>query len=343
MAGIADITSATRDVMGRYFSLVSAVPAVVLTIYAFLLIASGAWSHYPRFGRAFDRLADLKWGEAVALGLLSLGIALLMHPLQYAMVQVLEGYWGSGPVAGWLRSACIARNRGRLARLRRRHIEATGALHAVAPDFAENHPFRYSALLTKRDEAARLLSEMPSPDEIMPTRLGNVLRFYERAAGAAYGLDAIRVMPYLSRVASSDDIAYLNDQRSNLDLAVRMCLTSLLASALWLVIFWRHVWWLPLAAIPVGVAYLSYRGAVVAAGEYGRALAVVIALNRFALYKRLHLKAPATAAAERRVNRTVHAMLDYSDSESVRYFHDNDGAGDFGSKSDKSGQSGTAP
>ncbi len=51
---------------------------------------------HPQFGRAFDRLAGLRWGEAVALGLLSLGTALALHPLQYAMVQVLEGYWGSG-------------------------------------------------------------------------------------------------------------------------------------------------------------------------------------------------------------------------------------------------------
>ena len=102
---------------------------------------------------------------------------------------------------------------------------------------------------------------MPSLGQMMPTRLGNVLRYYERKAGAPYGLDAVQVMPYLSRIASSEDLAYVNDQRSSLDLAVRLCLTSLLAAALWVLFFWWHGLWLLVTIVPLAIAYLSYRGA----------------------------------------------------------------------------------
>jgi hypothetical protein len=50
------------------------------------------------------------------------------------------------------------------------------------------------------------------------------------------------------------------------------------------------------------LAYLSYRGAVVVAGSYGTAVAVVIELNRFRLYERLRLPMPADTDEERRQN-----------------------------------------
>lgn len=175
--------------------------------------------------------------------------------------------------------------------------------------------------MSQRDEAGRLKEEVLSGEDIMPTRLGNVLRYYERKAGAPYGLDAVRVMPYLSRVAPSEDMAYVNDQRSSLDLAVRLCLTSLLAAALWILFFWWHGLWLLVTIIPLAIAYLSYRGAVVVAGEYGRALAVVIALNRFTLYERLHLRLPPDMASEYRANSALNDMLRYEYIDTVAYLH----------------------
>jgi hypothetical protein len=181
--------------------------------------------------------------------------------------------------------------------------------------------------VSKRDEAARQLSELPSPGEIMPTRLGNVLRFYERRVGVPYGLDAVRAMPYVSRVASAQDMAYVNDQRSNLDLAVRMSLMSLLAAALWVCFMWWDGLWLLAALVPCAIGYLCYRGAVVAAGEYGRALAVVISLNRFALYERLGMQQPPDSAAERRANRKLSRVLAHG-FVNIAYAHDLDDSSD---------------
>ncbi|MFC6881968.1 MULTISPECIES: hypothetical protein [Actinomadura] len=39
--------------------------------------------------------------------------------------------------------------------------------------------------------------------------------------------------------------------------------------------------------IPYGLAYLSYRGAITTAQEFGKAVATIIDMNRFPLYSRL--------------------------------------------------------
>lgn len=128
-------------------------------------------------------------------------------------------------------------------------------------------------------------------------------------------------MPYLARVAKPEDMAYVNDQRSQMDLAVRMSVTAMFACLLTVIMLWRGGLWLLIALLPFLVAYLAYRGAVVAAGQYGRAVAVVIALNRFALYERLHLPLPVSAGAERQAARSLGDLMDYSDTFVATYRH----------------------
>ena len=58
------------------------------------------------------------------------------------------------------------------------------------------------------------------PTHIMATRLGNVLRKYESTAGATYGLPLLEYATPLGLVAKPEHVAYVNDQRSVLDLSV---------------------------------------------------------------------------------------------------------------------------
>jgi len=128
-------------------------------------------------------------------------------------------------------------------------------------------------------------------------------------------------MPYLARVAPPEDMAYVNDQRSNLDLAVRMIVVSVIAFTISLALLWRYGLWLLVAIIPYAVAFLSYRGAVVAAGAYGRAFGAIIALNRFALYERLHLPLPKNISEEKKNNVALGNVLNYSRYDSLEYKH----------------------
>jgi hypothetical protein len=72
---------------------------------------------------------------------------------------------------------------------------------------------------------------------------------------------------------------------------------------------WYHGFWLLLALAPYAVSYATYRGAVVVAHEYGTALAVLIDLNRFALYDRLHLNAPDSLTDEKKLNSMLTSIL----------------------------------
>lgn len=184
--------------------------------------------------------------------------------------------------------------------------------------------------LSIADESMRLAAWYPRPnvvgtheeyDNLMPTRLGNALRKYERQAGSQYGLDAVSVIQQISFVAQPERLAYVGDQRQLLDLSVRMSATAVVATVVAIVGLWPHGAWLLLALVPYGVAYLSYRGAVVVAHEYGAAIAAMIDLDRFALYDALRMPRPIDTAAERRMNAKLMRLLTHNPRTVLRYEH----------------------
>jgi hypothetical protein len=260
-------------------------------------------------------------GALVLLGA-SIGVGLVLHPLQFALVQLLEGYWGASNLAEWARSVRMNHHWERVNSLMFKNSLGVRELKRRGSPDDDTELAARLHLVSRIAETGRLMQGQPiTPDEMMPTRLGLTLRFYESSAGAPYGLDAIQVMPYLARVASQDDMAYVNDQRSQMDLAVRMSFTAMVACMATITILWKDGLWLLLALMPYGVAYLAYRGAIVAAGQYGRAVAVVIALNRFALYERLRLPLPITASAERELAKNLYGLMDYDDAFDSTYHH----------------------
>jgi hypothetical protein len=319
MASIGDIAGATRDSIGRYFSLVSFIPSALLVAYVFALLSSGALYRPPDLGSVTHAVSHLGIADVTALILVSVGLGLALHPLQFAFVQFFEGYWGTGEIAQRARSARIWWYWRRLQTLRLQADYADDQLPGLARDEFLHQRVRIVSL---RDEERRLSAYQPKViDQIMPTRLGNVLRYYESAAGAPYQLEAIGVMPYLARVAPAEDMAYVNDQRSNLDLAVRMTLVFMIAFIISLALLWRYGLWLLVAIVPYTLAFLSYRGAVVAARAYGNAFAAIIALNRFALYERLHLPLPRNTSEERKNNEILRRILNFSSYDSLKYRH----------------------
>jgi hypothetical protein len=104
VASISDVAGAARESIGRYFSLVSALPSTLLVFYVFLLLASGGWSGQPDLRRAASITLHLGLTGIFSLIVASIGVALVFHPLQFAMVQLLEGYWGASWLAECARS-----------------------------------------------------------------------------------------------------------------------------------------------------------------------------------------------------------------------------------------------
>ena len=176
--------------IGRYFGLVSALPSAALVVFVYLLVLTGAWTAGPNWAAAFRALADVDLGTIAALSLLSIVVALVLHPLQFALVQLYEGYWGVSDAG---RRAALARSTRywkHVFSVRQIYHYLNGVLHADADaedDRSANWRHNAWAVTAQVDGAFPRRSA-----EFMPTRLGNVLRHYELQAGAPFGLNAFR-------------------------------------------------------------------------------------------------------------------------------------------------------
>ena len=319
MADILAGASGVSSQIGRYFTVVSALPSAAFTAYVYVLVRTGAWGGSVSWARAVTfQLSDL-----AVLTVASFVVALALHPLQFAMIQLLEGYWGAAAPARRLAALRIMHHRRRLQSLQDAEVQALLSLAAMPardqPGSRHATPAALDAAL-RSVEARRLRASYP-PDRtrILPTRLGNVLRRYEMTAGAPYGLDIIQALPRLAMVAQPAEVDYLQDQRMQLELAVRTCLLALLASVVTVAFMVRHPPWLLVALIPYVVSYAAYRGAVTVAHEYGAAMSVVAELNRFSLYDRLQLPRPVTLEDEVRQNTDLMKAFAQEANVSFRY------------------------
>lgn len=295
--------------IGRYFTVVSALPSAVFVSYLYLLVASGAWSGPVRFDLALRRL-DLRAAGVLAVS--SFLVAVTLHPLQFTLIQLLEGYWGRSAPARTLAFLRVRHHRRLSSALNDatafRNTPSAGTGRAKISDRRATDDILRAAIDAR--EAQRLLASYPeSLEQVLPTRLGNVLRRYEVNAGYPYKIDAVHAVPRIAMVAGDREVQYVENQRTQLELAVRTSVLAMLAAASTIGVMWRQGPWLLLALAPYVVGYLSYRGAIVAAHEYGIALTVLIELNRFELQKRFHLQLPTTLADERKLNTSLMQLL----------------------------------
>jgi hypothetical protein len=337
--------------IGRYFSVVSFLPSLVLVLWTYLLIASDAWSAVPcTVGPQAPclhqaQMALTHWSviKVTVLVIVALVFALFLHPLQFAMTRMLEGYWGPSSLAVTLMSMRILHYRRRLRDLNdmagaadRERVRLTLAAYQLQFEADPSHeadPAKWTALrgaerrttfldtesgdqvvkllVTQQQAATRARADFPAAHRrVMPTRLGNALRRFEDAAGSQYELSAITVAPIIQLIAPPRHFDYLTEARQEMDTAIRLCLVSLLASALTFAFLLRDGWWLLLTFAPYGLAYIAYRGAVSSAHSYGVVVARVVDLNRFALYDELRVPQPADADEERGNNRRLMRLLD---------------------------------
>jgi hypothetical protein len=264
-------------------------------------------------------LGHLGFEGIALLVLFSITLGVIIHPLQFAMVQFLEGYWGTARIARRVRTQRILRYQAKVANLDEEQLYSTEYLNYLSK-LGVTEPANLAPYISRRDEALRIMGNFPPVlDDVMPTRLGNVLRRAESHAGSQYGMDALQVVPHLLMVAPAGHVDYVNDQRLQLDLAVRMTFVSVAATVTAVLFLWPYHYWVLIAIIPYALAYLSYKGSLVAAGHYASAFDTLINLDRFTLYQQLHLEHPATTDKEREMNAKMKKLFDYSEDEDIHY------------------------
>jgi hypothetical protein len=153
---------------------------------------------------------------------------------------------------------------------------------------------------------AELRRRFPLPDHLIrATALGNALRAMEDMAGREYGLDAVVAWPRLYPLLGVQMKTVVDDRRDGLDLAVRLAVTGVVTAVLSLILLWRAGPWRALALVPLTLAIVAYRGAVLSAIAYGEAVRASIDIHRFGIFEALHLPQPANPEEERRTNRRI--------------------------------------
>ena len=312
--------------IGRSFSLSTFVPAVALILWL-----AAVYALAPTYGAALSwpEAEDLtfSWVETSAVIGAFIILSLAIHPLVFVTTQILEGYWGHSWVGRWLATIASRRHRQRIHDLERTSAGADDEIRRLAHEEAvargvtldddwvqgwldEESTLSLHRWIVTRDSADKTRQNYPeSASRAMPTRLGNTLRREEDRQGAQYGLDALTVAGHLAFVVPPNQGEYLRDARQQMDSAVQLCgagLLAFIATTAWLL---PAGWSLSISLAPFGFAYLSYRAAVSAAQDYMFAFGVLIDLNRFTLYRALHMAEPCDSSVEGEQNRKLIQLL----------------------------------
>lgn len=311
-----DLTStaiSAGKAVGRAFSVVSLLPALFLVGLVWTLVASHAFGGRPDPGAVVRAGQAMSIAGAGLLLLTAFALGYVLHPMQFALTQLLEGYWGTSESGIRLMVVRARRYRRTHWRLRERLDRADLRLKGMDESLMRSPKGDRTAMpdLIERQQVAKALGSLPvHAERIMPTRLGNVLRRHEDLAGEPYGLPGVTVIPPLTLVASDESNRYLADSTEQLDTAVSVCAVTAMATALVAGATLTDGWWLLTALIPYGMCYFAYLGAISAGTGYGLAMRHMVDLDRFSLYREMHLQEPSSLAEERQLADQVRLLLD---------------------------------
>jgi hypothetical protein len=278
---------------GGRFYLVGYLPTYAATLFLLVLVWAGARgpasrpSHRISFTAAWATASHLSLGEVVILVIGITLLAVVMQPLQLAMVLLAEGTWPA-----WLGTACAQRWQAH----RRKRLRRAAQLPA-APQLTDE------AIQQAGVAGYQLRRRFPRPDHLLrPTTLGNVLAAMEDTAGRAYGLDPVIAWPRLYPLLGEQVKSLVDDRRDALDTAVRMAVTMAVTAFLSLILLLQSGGWAALALIPLAVALLAYNSSVQAALAYAETVQVAFDLQRTDLLTALRMDLPREQEAERALN-----------------------------------------
>lgn len=222
----------------------------------------------------------------VAVALLVL-FALLLSAQEGLILRFYEGYWGRRIPGRWLSAFGVRRQQEKVARL----------------DLNDDSQFEY-----RYRNFPRLAGD------VMPTRLGNILRASERypADEERYSMDAVFFWPRLIAVVPGSVRANLSDARASLALLLNVCTLSIVlavgAIVALAVIGLVAAFWATAGGAAL-LAGLTYSSALGPARVYAELVRSVFDLYRGDLLKRLGFGMPDSLADERKLWKNLGEQL----------------------------------
>jgi hypothetical protein len=257
--------------------------------------------------RGLDRLQDEFPDKALtsapvilAATLVIIASAVVVQHLTFPVVRFLEGYWPT-----WLQP--LQRS---LARRTSRRIEQDEEkwqdLASVLYRLRESDKHTELELMRAHDKYMALdrrLRLIPTtPENRMPTRLGNILRAAETWPRDKYGLDTAVCWPRLWFILPDTVKRELAQARASLDSGAAVWLWGLLF-VVWTIWAW---WAIPLGLITCIGAYLSMLSS---ARLYGDLIESAFDLYRITLYQAIRWPLPTNPSEEKELGEAVTEYL----------------------------------
>jgi hypothetical protein len=232
--------------------------------------------------------------------------AIVVQRLTSILLRLMQGYWPLwlDPLGGSL----LSREEKRKNRDERTWQEMTLHRHSGDAELTSRERAELSMLERRRRHRPVLHSEL------MPTRLGNILRAAETRPGHRYGFEAVIVWPRLWLVLPDAVRQELAAARKALDVSVAVVLwgTAFVAFTPW-------VWW----AAPLGIAVAataSWWWVPSRAELFADLVEATYDLYRSALYMQLRWPLPSTPAEELASgNALTEYLLRGSDAQQPRF------------------------
>jgi hypothetical protein len=184
---------------------------------------------------------------------------------------------------------------------------------------------RTIAELENSDAAWRLYYDYPrNPADVLPTRLGNIMRAAERYPHVRYGADTIIVWSRLYHVMPQEFRDDVQEARADLEFLLVIGLWSisfgLLSLLLLALVGSPPVVTASCFALGIGLGYACYRSALNAAREYGEHLKSGFELYRLDLLERLRYPPPGSVEEEQAAWEAVSGFVIYlSDADAWPY------------------------
>lgn len=281
-------------VLSRYFIVGFFLPAY-FALVSLWLVATSAF--LPDGIERYSKTIEL-----AILGGVALVVGLALSGVSHYITRLFEGY----PLEGLADRRVLGRvYRWALAR----QGDQYDRLLAVYKDKSKPDKERQRALVRldrffPKDRAA-----------LLPTRMGNAIRAFERHSNVRWGLDGITIWPRIEALLSAEERELLAEAKVNFyvflnaavgALAVGVCLVVDKAlnapdpAAYWV-----------LYAIPFAVGYVLYRAAIGPATDWGDSVRSSIDLHRLELYEKLGVREPTSFSDERALALKVNQVLRY--------------------------------
>lgn len=301
--------------LGVRFGLVGLLPTILLVLFVLALVWGGAPACPPRLQAALVAMAQFDTAQGLLLVIAILALTLILQPFQLLLIRLLEGYWGTSHLGGALSKVFANRHSEKRDRIQ---TQLDKLLEAAQKQSATGNT---PTLAIQEGHLSDRIERFYPKGMTLPTMLGNVLRAAEENAGVPYGLDIVTVWPRLYAILPDRTAGLVDDQRNQLDIAVRFCATFWMATVVSLGLLYQHGWWLTVPAATLALAWMSYRGAIASALAYGLGIRTAVDLHRFDLLRALHLPLPKDRETEKQTNADLSAFLRQGQPGDFHYDH----------------------